>query len=74
MAMVAMPKKFKITAKINNLWACEQLIAKIDAEKRLSYEVKDNWTIYIYGEDDRGLLEEAKKIVSSSFGYVDAAE
>lgn len=67
-----MVKKFKVTAKFNNLWAIEQLIAKVDADKRLNYEVKDNWTVYVYGDNGViGLLDEAKKVVSSSFGYVD---
>jgi hypothetical protein len=69
-----MPEKFKITAKLNNLWAVEQLVTKVNADKRLKCEIKDNWTVYIYGEGGRGLLEEAKEIVAKSFGYVDAVE
>ena len=69
-----MPKKFRITAKLNNLWAVEQLIAKVNNDKRLKYEIKDDWTVYIYGEGQGGLLEEAKNMVTSSFGYVDAVE
>ena len=69
-----MPKKFRITAKLNNLWAVEQLIAKVNNDKRLKYEIKDDWTVYIYGEGQKGLLEEAKNMVTSSFGYVDAIE
>ncbi|HEY4673886.1 MAG: hypothetical protein HYY67_06120 [Thaumarchaeota archaeon] len=69
-----MPKKFRITAKLNNLWAVEQLIAKVDNDKRLKYEIKDDWTVYIYGEGQKGLLEEAKNMVTRSFGYVDAVE
>ena len=70
-----MARRFKITAKFNNLWAIEQLRAKIDADKRLSYEIKDDWTIYVYGDNGvKGLLDDAKKAVSSSFGYVDAVD
>lgn len=70
-----MPKRFKITAKFNNLWAFEQLTSKANADKRLSLEIKDNWTIYIYGDHNvKGLLDEAKEMVSSSYGYVDAVE
>lgn len=70
----AMPEKFRITAKLNNLWAVEQLVAKINADKRLKCEIKDDWTVYIYGEDGKGLLKEAKEIVAKSFGYVDVVE
>ena len=69
-----MPKKFRITAKLNNLWAVEQLIAKVKNDKRLKYEIKDDWTVYISGEGQKGLLEETKNLVRSSFGYVDAIE
>ena len=69
-----MPKKFRITAKLNNIWAVEQLIAKVKNDNRLKYEIKDDWTVYIYGEAQKGLLEEAKNMVTSSFGYVDATE
>lgn len=69
-----MPKKFRITAKLNNLWAVEQLIARVSTDKRLKYEIKDDWTVYIYGEGQKGLLEETKNLVRSSFGYVDAIE
>ncbi|MBM3897496.1 MAG: hypothetical protein FJ358_03090 [Thaumarchaeota archaeon] len=68
-----MPKKFRITAKVNNLWAVEQLVAKVNADKRLRCEIKDDWTVYIYGEGEE-LLEEAKILVTRSFGYVDAVE
>lgn len=70
-----MVKNFKVTAKYNNLWAIEQLIQKVDSDKRLSYEVKDNWTVYVYGDNGvKGLLDEAKKVISSSFGYVDKVD
>jgi len=69
-----MPKKFRITAKVNNLWAVEQLVAKVNTDKRLKHEIKDDWTVYIYGEKHKGLLDEAKEMVISSYGYVDAVE
>ncbi len=69
-----MPKKFRITAKVNNLWAVEQLVAKVSTDKRLKHEIKDDWTVYIYGEEQKGLLDEAKEMVISSYGYVDAVE
>ena len=69
-----MPKKFRITAKLNNLWSAEQLIAKVNTDKRLKYEIKDDWTVYVYGEEHKGLLEEAKEMITSSYGYVDAVE
>ena len=70
-----MPKRFKITAKFNNLWAVEQLTSKVNTDKRLSLEVKDNWTVYVYGDQNvKGLLDEAKEMVSSSYGYVDMVE
>lgn len=70
-----MPKRFKITAKFNNLWAVEQLTSKVNTDNRLILEVKDNWTTYIYGDQNvKGLLDVAKKMVSASYGYVDAVE
>ena len=69
-----MSKKFKITAKMNNLWAVEQLVAKVNTDKRLKLEIKDDWTVYVYGEGQKGLLEEAKKMITSCYGYVDATE
>ncbi len=61
-----------MTAKIGNLWAMEQLVKKLDGESALTYEVIDYWTINIAGDkNDKELIQRARELVESSFGYVD---
>jgi len=58
--------------KIGNLWAMEQLVKRLEVESALTYEVIDNWTINIAGDKkDFLLIQRARELVESSFGYVD---
>ena len=59
-------------AKIGNLWAMEQLLKRLEGETALTYEVIDYWTINIAGDKkDQELMQRARELVESSFGYVD---
>lgn len=65
-------QSFSMTAKIGNLWAMEQLVKKLDGENSLTYDVIDYWTIKIAGDkNDKELIQRARELVESSFGYVD---
>jgi hypothetical protein len=65
-------QSFGMTAKIGNLWAMEQLVKRLDEESALTYEVIDYWTINIAGDKkNKELIQRARELVESSFGYVD---